>query len=117
MVPTKPTERTRVVPAKIAAKRNRASAECLVEIYGANLGRRVVLDHSPTLIGRGIDADVPIGSDAVSRRHAVIEQQSIDHVGHRVRATSKELDPGRRVDQHQIGRKRRVRHGCDLPAA
>jgi len=75
MVPTKPTERTRVVPAKIAAGRNRKSAECLVEIYGANLGRRIVLDHSPTHIGRGIDADVPIGSDAVSRRHAMLEHR------------------------------------------
>jgi diguanylate cyclase (GGDEF)-like protein len=75
MVPTKPTERTRVVPAKIAAGRGRKSAECLVEIYGARLGRRLVLEHSPTLIGRGIDADVPIGSDAVSRRHAMIEHR------------------------------------------
>jgi len=52
--------------------------DCLVTIYSkdpAHLGKRYVLEASPTLIGRGHDNHVVLDSDSVSRRHCHIERQ------------------------------------------
>ncbi len=68
-------ETTRVIPGKIETAAGLSNHECLVEIYGENLGKRYVLSHSPFQIGRGLDSDVPVGSDAVSRRHAELQQR------------------------------------------
>jgi diguanylate cyclase (GGDEF)-like protein len=68
-------ETTRIIPGKIATTSASLSHECLVEIYGENLGKRYVLSHSPLHIGRGLDSDIPIGSDAVSRRHAEVQRR------------------------------------------
>lgn len=68
-------ETTRIIPGKIATTTASLNHECLVEIYGENLGKRYVLTHSPIQIGRGLDNDVTVGSDAVSRRHAEVQQR------------------------------------------
>ncbi len=50
--------------------------ECLVVIYTKEptlLGKRFVLDESPTRIGRGTDNTIVLDSDSVSRRHAHFE--------------------------------------------
>ncbi|MEM1029549.1 MAG: GGDEF domain-containing protein [Myxococcota bacterium] len=50
--------------------------DCLVVIYTKEptlLGKRFVLDESPTRVGRGSDMHVVLDSDSVSRRHAQFE--------------------------------------------
>lgn len=50
--------------------------DCLVVIYTKEptlLGKRFVLDESPTRIGRGTDNTIVLDSDSVSRRHAHFE--------------------------------------------
>ncbi|MBX7197226.1 MAG: GGDEF domain-containing protein [Sandaracinaceae bacterium] len=52
--------------------------DCLVTIYAkdpAQLGKRYVLEASPTSIGRGHDNHVVLESDSVSRRHCHIERR------------------------------------------
>lgn len=49
-------------------------AECLVQIYGKQLGRRIRLRGSMMIIGRSPDAHVVVDSDTVSRHHARIER-------------------------------------------
>ena len=53
--------------------------DCLVTIYAkdpAQLGKRYVLEASPTSIGRGQDNHVVLDSDSVSRRHCHIERRA-----------------------------------------
>ncbi len=50
--------------------------DCLVVIYTKEptlLGKRFVLDDSPTRVGRGTDNHIVLDSDSVSRRHAHFE--------------------------------------------
>ena len=52
--------------------------DCLVVIYTKEptlLGKRFVLDSSPTRIGRGADCHIVLEGDSVSRRHAHLEQR------------------------------------------
>jgi len=59
----------------LAAKKN----DCLVVIYTKEptlLGKRFVLEHSPTRIGRGADNHIVLDGDSVSRRHAHLEQRT-----------------------------------------
>lgn len=56
------------------ARRN----DCLVVIYTKEptlLGKRFVLEHSPTRIGRGTDNHIILDGDSVSRRHAHLERR------------------------------------------
>jgi diguanylate cyclase (GGDEF)-like protein len=53
--------------------------DCLVVIYTKEptlLGRRFVLDTSPVRIGRGVENQIVLEGDSVSRRHAHFEQRS-----------------------------------------
>jgi two-component system, cell cycle response regulator len=53
--------------------------DCLVVIYTKEptlLGRRFVLDTSPTRVGRGAENHIVLEGDSVSRRHAHFEQRS-----------------------------------------
>ena len=45
---------------------------CLVVTYGAELGRRYVLDRPEMVIGRSRGCDILLEQDSTSRRHAVI---------------------------------------------
>jgi two-component system, cell cycle response regulator len=57
-----------------AVKKN----DCLVVIYTKEptlLGKRFVLENSPTRIGRGADNHIILDGDSVSRRHAHLEQR------------------------------------------
>ncbi len=52
--------------------------DCLVVIYTKEptlLGKRFVLEHSPTRIGRGADNHIILDGDSVSRRHAHLERR------------------------------------------
>jgi len=48
--------------------------ECLVEIYGARIGRKTDLYEDVVSIGRDPDSTIVLDSDSVSRRHARIER-------------------------------------------
>ncbi len=53
--------------------------DCLVVIYTKEptlLGRRFVLETTPTRIGRGVENHIVLEGDSVSRRHAHFEQRS-----------------------------------------
>ncbi len=55
------------------------SNDCLVVIYTAEpglLGKRFVLDKSPTRVGRGADSHIVLEGDSVSRRHAHLERRT-----------------------------------------
>jgi len=55
------------------------SNDCLVVIYTAEpglLGKRFVLDKSPTRVGRGADSQIVLEGDSVSRRHAHLERRA-----------------------------------------
>ncbi len=64
-----------VVPAEGSAAKNN---DCLVVIYTKEptlLGKRFVLDRSPTRVGRGSDNQIVLDGDSVSRRHAQFRQK------------------------------------------
>jgi two-component system, cell cycle response regulator len=53
--------------------------DCLVVIYTKEptlLGKRFVLEHNPTRVGRGADNQIVLDGDSVSRRHAHFEQRA-----------------------------------------
>ena len=53
--------------------------DCLVVIYTAEsglLGKRFVLDKSPTRVGRGAESQIVLEGDSVSRRHAHFERRA-----------------------------------------
>jgi two-component system, cell cycle response regulator len=55
------------------------SNDCLVVIYTAEpglLGKRFVLEKSPTRVGRGADSAIVLEGDSVSRRHAHLERRA-----------------------------------------
>jgi diguanylate cyclase (GGDEF)-like protein len=54
------------------------STDCLVVIYTKEptlLGKRFVLEHNPTRVGRGADNQIVLDGDSVSRRHAHFEHR------------------------------------------
>ena len=57
----------------------RATTDCLVVIYTKEptlLGKRFVLEHNSTRVGRGADNHIVLDGDSVSRRHAHFEQRA-----------------------------------------
>ncbi len=72
-------EKTRVTvvvpnPPESGGKRN----DCLVVIYTKEatlLGKRFVLEQSPTRVGRGADNNIVLDGDSVSRRHCHFERR------------------------------------------
>lgn len=75
-------EKTRVTqvvqPAPTDGSGAKATTDCLVVIYTKEptlLGKRFVLDNSPTRVGRGGDNQIVLDGDSVSRRHAQFRQK------------------------------------------
>nr|WP_235880350.1 GGDEF domain-containing protein [Polyangium aurulentum] len=61
----------------------KAATDCLVVIYTKEptlLGKRFVLEHNPTRVGRGADNHVVLDGDSVSRRHAQFRQKGNEWV-------------------------------------
>jgi len=73
-------EKTRVTQVvQQAPPEDAPSNDCLVVIYTAEpglLGKRFVLDRSPTRVGRGADNQIVLEGDSVSRRHAHFERRA-----------------------------------------
>lgn len=70
------TRVTQVQPSNVSAERRN---DCLVVIYTSEpalLGKRFVLEHSPTRIGRGADNHIILDGDSVSRRHCHLEHRN-----------------------------------------
>lgn len=53
----------------------RRAEACLIEIQGAHVGRRTLLDKDEIVIGRAKDVDVPLDEESVSRRHAILRKR------------------------------------------
>jgi len=80
----------------------------LIEIYGDNKGRKVILDKDETTIGRGFNNEIVIDSNAVSRNHAVIYKK--DSYSEDIKVYIKDLGStnGTYVKDRQIPVKRGV---------
>ena len=70
--PTKTKTVVTVIQPPATAAAPTSSTACLVIIYGADLGRRVVLDGNDLEIGRSVKCDLSLDQESVSRRHARI---------------------------------------------
>lgn len=106
--------KTRVTPFSEPHIRTGAGQDCLIVIYapGSNqLGKRFSLAEGAVQIGRGIENDVVLHSDSVSRRHARIEIRAgsyriVDMHSTNGTYVNDQLvrdDPLRRGDQIKIG--------------
>jgi diguanylate cyclase (GGDEF)-like protein len=80
-------EKTRVTqvvqPPPGGAAAAKPATDCLVVIYTKEptlLGKRFVLEHNPTRVGRGADNHVVLDGDSVSRRHAQFRLQGANWV-------------------------------------
>lgn len=75
-------ERTAIIDSKDPQFGNNAHKNTnfyLIEIYGDNKGRKVILDKDEVTIGRGMNNEIVIDSTSVSRNHAVIyKKESYD---------------------------------------
>lgn len=72
------TRVTQVVQPPPGGGGNKSTTDCLVVIYTKEptlLGKRFVLEHNPTRVGRGADNHIVLDGDSVSRRHAHFEQR------------------------------------------
>ncbi|MFO0615224.1 MAG: GGDEF domain-containing protein [Polyangiaceae bacterium] len=72
------TRVTSVGPIQKDPTSGRGGTDCIVVIYTKQptlLGKRFVLEVSPTRMGRGADNEVVLDGDSVSRRHAQFEQR------------------------------------------
>ena len=72
------TRVTQVVQAPPGGGSSTGGTDCLVVIYTKEptlLGKRFVLDRNPTRVGRGVDNEVVLDGDSVSRRHAQFEHR------------------------------------------
>jgi two-component system, cell cycle response regulator len=65
---------TRITTIRQMLAGNPLGTECLVEIYGARIGRKTDLYEDVISIGRDPDSTIVLDSDSVSRRHARIER-------------------------------------------
>ena len=61
-------------------KVNGLERPCLVEIYGPNLGRTVLLDGPVTTLGRAPECDLVLEIDNVSRQHCTIHAREDGHL-------------------------------------
>jgi len=74
------TRVTQVVQPTPGSGGGKGTTDCLVVIYTKEptlLGKRFVLDHNPTRVGRGADNQIVLDGDSVSRRHAQFVQRGI----------------------------------------
>jgi len=72
------TQRTRIscgLPSVSGLKR-----PCLVQIYGPNLGRVILLDSPLTTLGRATECDVVLELDNVSRQHCTVHARDGGHL-------------------------------------
>ena len=73
------TRVTQVVQPSPGSGGPKTTTDCLVVIYTKEptlLGKRFVLEHNATRVGRGADNHIVLDGDSVSRRHAHFEQRA-----------------------------------------
>ncbi len=106
--PTRSRTVVTVVHDVAPAPAQRSSKACLVIIYGADLGRRVVLDGSPLEIGRSVKCELQLDQESVSRHHARITWD-----GHRYKLTDLSSTNGSYVND-ELANERALRDGDQL---
>jgi two-component system cell cycle response regulator len=52
------------------------NSACVVQIYGPDLGKKITLHETETLIGRGEGCEITVDLENVSRRHCALLQQN-----------------------------------------
>lgn len=65
-------EHTKIVRMEDLQERLKSGSDCLLEIYGKNLGRRVELGFQRITIGREEENDLVLDSESASRKHSEI---------------------------------------------
>lgn len=106
--PTKSKTVVTVVQEVAPPPATRSAKACLVIIYGADLGRRVVLDGNPIEIGRSLKCELSLDQESVSRHHARITWD-----GHRYRLVDLSSTNGSYVND-ELAHERVLRDGDQL---
>jgi len=68
---------TRVTAAAAFAEARICEDACLVQIYGPQLGKKVILQARETAIGRGSGCEIVVDLDNVSRRHCTVVKNKL----------------------------------------
>lgn len=74
----------------------------LVHVHGTELGRVRVLSQPEVLLGRSGDADIWIGDDGVSRKHARLVLRDSGYVVEDLRSANGTFVQGARVETHTL---------------
>ncbi|MBM64633.1 MAG: GGDEF domain-containing protein [Myxococcales bacterium] len=91
-------EATRVAPADVdLLARHDEGPISIVQIYGPEIGRLIDLDTDGIVLGRGIDCDILINSDTVSRQHAELRW-----VGSTITVQDRDSLNGTYVDERRV---------------
>ena len=95
------TRVTQVVQPPPGSGGPKATTDCLVVIYTKEptlLGKRFVLEHNSTRVGRGADNHIVLDGDSVSRRHAHFEQRAAAWLVVDLGSTNGTTVDGHRID-------------------
>ena len=91
-------EATRVAPADVDLLSIRDEGPIsIVQIYGPEIGRLIDIDVDGIILGRGVDCDILINSDTVSRQHAELRW-----VGNTITVQDRDSLNGTYVDERRV---------------
>ena len=91
-------EATRVAPADVDLLSIRDEGPIsIVQIYGPEIGRLIDIDVDGIILGRGVDCDMLINSDTVSRQHAELRW-----VGNTITVQDRDSLNGTYVDERRV---------------
>lgn len=85
-----------------ATRRGKQKHHLLVHVHGTELGRVHRLTQDQLLIGRSADADIWIGDDGVSRRHARLLRQGETYLVEDLNSANGTFVQSARVTQHLL---------------
>ena len=85
-----------------AARNQQKKFHLLVNVHGTEMGRVRVLSQSNVLLGRSTDADVWIGDDGVSRKHARLVLDGDTYVVEDLKSANGTFVQGEKVSRHVL---------------
>jgi diguanylate cyclase (GGDEF)-like protein len=113
-VPVESEIKTRVTPFSEPHISTDGGQDCLVVIYApssSQLGKRFALADGNVRIGRGLENDVVLHSDSVSRRHALIEIRAGGYHLVDMHSTNGTYVNDELVDMHELDRGDQIKIG------